>query len=65
MRLRKDILLFYLLVLVSVGVLIAADPAVRKGLPGKTEARDFVLPMRVSSPMPMNTLTEGILHVNA
>lgn len=65
MQLRKDIVVFYLLVLVSFGVVIAAEPAVKKGIPGETEAPGVVLPMRVSSPMPINMLTEGILHMNA
>jgi len=63
MQLRKDILLFYLLIIVSLGVIIAADKPVEKTRPNKVGAKCCTLPGPIRSSMPLNTITEGIFRI--
>jgi len=65
MQLRKDILLFYVLILASAGVIIAADQPVKKVIPTKNGVKCSILPKPTSSPMPLNILKQGILHFKA
>ncbi len=65
MHLRKDILLFYLLVVISVGVIIAADQPVQQGVPKKAGVKCCKLPKATGTTMPLNTLAEGIFRINA
>ena len=66
MRLKKEILLFYFLILVSAGIIIAADAPQPVGNEKKPVSKCCKI-SRPSSPSaaPLNTITEGILRGKA
>jgi hypothetical protein len=64
MQLRKEILLFYILIIVSAGVIIAADQPQKQAV--KKPAIKCCTINRVRpSAAPLNTITEGILRYKA
>ncbi len=66
MQLKKEILLFYILLIVSVGVIIAADKEQSQKLPVKKPGLKCCnLPKPSPSAAPLNTITEGILRYKA
>lgn len=66
MQLKKEILLFYILLIVSAGVIIAADKEQPQKLPVKKAGlKCCKLPKPSPSAAPLNTITEGILRYKA
>ena len=64
MQLRKEILFLYLLLIVSVGVIIAADQP-RETPVKKPNVKCCKIPGAVPPALPLNTITEGILRYKA
>jgi hypothetical protein len=64
MQPKKEILLCYLLILLSAGVIIAAEqPTAKKvGVPCTKSCSN---PVKKSSPAPLNFITEGIFRYKA
>lgn len=60
MRLKKEILLFYTLLIVSTGILIAADQVPCKEIKAPVKCCKQVNPAKATSPW--NFITEGILR---
>ncbi len=65
MQLRKDILLFYLLIVVSVAVIAAAEKPANKTAHKKAGVKCCKLPTGARSSLPLNLLAEGIFRINA
>jgi len=70
MQLKKEILLFYMLILICAGVIIAAEkPQGKEGVKnGKEDAKKPATKCcKISRPSaaPLNTITEGILRGRA
>lgn len=65
MRLKKEILLFYFLILVSAGIIIAADAPQHKGNEKKPATKCCKISRPSPSAAPLNTITEGILRGKA
>jgi len=60
MQLKKEILLFYTLLIISAGVLIAAERIPLKE--PKATMKCCKRPQPAKSTSPLNFITEGILH---
>ena len=68
MLLKKEIVLFYLLILVSAGVIIAADQPSTKKTPKKPGVKCCNINKQAPqqrTALPLNYITEGILRLKA
>ena len=63
MQIKKEILFFYVLILISAGVIIAADQPTKAEI--KQDVKCCKLPRQAPSAAPLNTITEGILRYKA
>ncbi|MBC7868110.1 MAG: hypothetical protein H7X88_11310 [Gloeobacteraceae cyanobacterium ES-bin-316] len=64
MQLKKEILLFYILILVSAGIIIAAEQP-NADLPKKPVIKCSKATQSSPSAAPSNTITEGLLRYKA